>query len=166
VKHERIEDVVLRLGASIAAELDMELVDVEYRKEGADLVLRCLIDTERGVGIDDCQRFSEALGKVLDAVDPIAGSYLLEVSSPGIERPLKKEQDFIRFAGRQIAIKLHKAFNDRKKWQGVLLGMDDAKQLIRLQVERQVLEIPWVEIAKANLIAEFFGETERSKKQK
>jgi ribosome maturation factor RimP len=166
VKHERIEDVVLKLGASVATGLEIELVDVEYRKEGADWVLRCLIDTEHGVGIDDCQRFSEALGKVLDAADPISGSYLLEVSSPGIERPLKKEQDFIRFVGRQIEVKLHKAFNDRKKWQGVLLGMDDAKQLVRLQADRQVLEIPRAEIAKANLNADFFGETERSKKQK
>jgi ribosome maturation factor RimP len=166
VKHERIEDVVFELGAPVAAELCLELVDIEYRKEGTDWVLRCFIDKEPGINIDDCQQFSEALGKVLDAVDPISGSYLLEVSSPGIERPLKKEQDFIRFVGEQVEVKLHKAFNDRKQWQGVLLGMDEAKQLVRLQVDRQVLEIPRVEITKANLIAEFFGETERSKKQK
>jgi ribosome maturation factor RimP len=166
VKHERTEDVVGRLGAPVAAELGMELVDVEYRKEGADWVLRCLIDTERGVGIDDCQHFSEALGAVLDAADPIPGRYLLEVSSPGIERPLKKEQDFIRFAGQPVEVKLHKAVNDRKKWQGRLLGMDPSRQLVRLQVGDEVLELPRTEIAKANLVAEFFGETERSKKQR
>jgi ribosome maturation factor RimP len=91
---------------------------------------------------------------------------LLEVSSPGIERPLKKDADFVRFAGREVALKLHKTFNERKQWQGKLLGMDEAGRLIRIQVERQVLEIPRTEVAKANLVAEFFGETERSKRQK
>ena len=164
--HGRIEDTVFELATPVATELHMELVDVEYHKEGSDWILRCLIDTEHGVNIDDCQQFSEALGKVLDVTDPISGSYLLEVSSPGIERPLKKEQDFIRFVGRQVTVKLHKAFNGRKKWQGILLGMDEARQSIRLQVESQALAIPRAEIAKANLIGEFFGETERSKKQK
>jgi ribosome maturation factor RimP len=166
VKHERTEDVVYRLGAPVAAGLGMELVDVEYRKEGANWVLRCLIDTEHGVGIDDCQHFSEALETVLDTADPIPGSYLLEVSSPGIERPLKKEKDFVRFAGQSVEVKLHKVFNNRKKWQGKLLGMDAVQQVVRLQVEQEVLELPWANIAKANLIAKLFDETERSKKQK
>jgi ribosome maturation factor RimP len=167
VKHQRTEDIVLELGAPVAARLGMELVDVEYRKEGANWVLRCLIDTESGVGIDDCQQFSEALGAVLDAADPIPGRYLLEVSSPGLERPLKKDADFIRFVGREVTLKLHKTFNERKQWQGKLLGMDEAGRLIRVEVQRQVLEIPRTAVAKANLVAEFFeGDRKGSKRKK
>lgn len=155
MKKERIEDIVIRLGTPIADELKLELVDVEYRKEGADWVLRCFIDAEAGVGIDDCGRFSTALEKVLDAADPIPGSYLLEVSSPGLERPLKKEKDYLRFIGSRIEVKLHKALNNRKKYQGELLGFDEAEKTVRLMTDNQEIQIPLSEIAKANLIAEF-----------
>ncbi|HYH02888.1 MAG TPA: ribosome maturation factor RimP [Bacillota bacterium] len=155
MKQERIEDIVIRLGTPVAEELKLELVDVEYRKEGSDWVLRCFIDTETGVGIDDCQRFSNAFEKVMDAADPIPGSYLLEVSSPGLERPLKKEKDYIRFTGSRVEVKLHKALNERKKYQGELLGFNEAEKMVRLKTDNREIEIPLSEIAKANLIVEF-----------
>ncbi len=151
---ERIETVVERLGNQVAANLNYELVDVEYRKEGPDWVLRCFIDKENGVGIEDCQRFSEALDKVLDEADPIPGKYLLEVSSPGIERPLKKEADFIKFAGKLVEIKLNKAINNRKTYHGELLGIigGELDRRIGLKIDdTNILEIPRNEIAKANL---------------
>ncbi|HEY8462515.1 MAG TPA: ribosome maturation factor RimP [Bacillota bacterium] len=166
MKKERIEDIVIRLGTPVAQALNLELVDVEYKKEGANWVLRCFIDCETGVGIEECQRYSEALEKVLDTEDPIPGSYLLEVSSPGLERPLKKEQDYIRFAGNQVEIKLHKALNNQKKYRGELLGLDELKTTVRLNTGNQVMAIPLPEIAKANLIADFSSGTERGKKGK
>jgi ribosome maturation factor RimP len=167
LKQRRIEDIILELAAPLTEQLQLELVDVEYRKEGPHWILRCLIDTEAGIGLTDCQRFSEALGKILDDADPIPGSYLLEVSSPGLERPLKKTTDFIRFAGRQVELKLHKVINNRKQLQGELVGMDEAFRMVRLRLpDQQLVEVPLSEIAKANLNADFFGETERSKRKK
>lgn len=154
---ERIETVVKRLGNQVAADLGYELLEVEYRKEGPDWVLRCFIDHENGIGIDDCQRFSEALDVVLDEKDPIPGKYLLEVSSPGIERPLKKDRDFIRFAGKMVEIKLSKPINNCKTYRGELMGMvgDDSELKVALKIDKSnVLEIPRNEIVKANLILE------------
>lgn len=165
---ERIETIVERLGNQVAANLNYELVDVEYRKEGPDWVLRCFIDKENGVGIEDCQRFSEALDKVLDEADPIPGRYLLEVSSPGIERPLKKEGDFIRFAGKMIEIKLNKALNNRKTYHGELIGLlgDESERKVVLKIDDlNILEIPRNEIAKAKLLIDI-SSGEGGKKRK
>ncbi len=165
---ERVETVVERLGNQVASNLGYELVEVEYRKEGPDWVLRCFIDKDSGIEIDDCQRFSEALDTVLDEKDPIPGKYLLEVSSPGIERPLKKDHDFIRFAGKKVELKLIKAFNNQKTYRGELIGMvgDDSERKIALKIdESNIVEIPRNEIAKANLIFEIYGE-EGGKKRK
>lgn len=165
---ERIETVVERLGNQVAANLNYELVDVEYRKEGPNWVLRCFIDKENGIGIEDCQRFSEALDRVLDEADPIPGKYLLEVSSPGIERPLKKDEDFIRFAGKTIEIKLNKAFNNRKTYRGELIGMvgNESERKIALKIDNSnIVEISRNDIAKANLLIESFG-GEGGKKRK
>lgn len=157
---ERIETVVERLGNQVAAALNYELVDVEYRKEGPDWVLRCFIDKENGVGIEDCQRFSEALDRVLDQADPIPGKYLLEVSSPGLERPLKKDEDFTRFAGKAIEVKLNKPINNRRTYRGELMGIvcDETERRIALKIDDlNVMEIPRNQIAKANLVIEIFG---------
>lgn len=151
---ERIEAIVERLGNEVAAELGYELIEVEYCKEGPDWVLRLFIDHENGIGIEDCQRFSEALDVVLDEKDPIPGKYLLEVSSPGIERPLKKDHDFIRFTGNMVEIKLVKPINNRKTYRGELMGItgDDSERKVALKIDdSNILEIPRNEIAKANL---------------
>lgn len=157
---ERVETAVERLGNQVADNLGYELVEVEYRKEGSDWVLCCTIDKEQGIGIDDCQRFSEALDQVLDESDPIPGRYLLEVSSPGIERPLKKDRDFIRFAGKMVEIKLIKALNNLKTYRGELMGMvgDDSERKVAIKIDdSNILEIPRNVIAKANLTLEIFG---------
>jgi ribosome maturation factor RimP len=163
LKKERIEDAVVRLGTPVAETLQYELVDVEYRKEGTNWILRCFIDSATGIGIDDCQRFSEALEEILDREDPIPGSFLLEVSSPGIERPLKNKKDYIRFTGNKVEIRLHKAWNNQKRFQGELLGWDETAEKVRVKIEDRIMEVSLEEIAKANLVAEFFGGTERGK---
>ena len=92
----------------------MNLVDVEFLKEGANWYLRVYIDKPGGIAIDDCQAVSEQLSDKLDEVDPIKQSYILEVSSPGLERPLKKDSDFERFKGEQVEVKLFQPI-ERKK---------------------------------------------------
>lgn len=154
---ERIEDIVTRLGTPIAEELGYEVVDVEYKKEGSNWILRCFIDSPGGVGIDECQKFSEALEKVLDREDPIPGSYLLEVSSPGVERPLKKESDFQRFIGENVEIKLHKALNGQKKYNGRLSGFNETDKMIIIRIKDADVSIPLSEVAKANLSIDCFG---------
>ena len=102
---------------------DIELVDVEYVKE-RDWYLRIFIDKPEGIGLDDCQKFSEDFGKVLDKEAIITGSYILEVSSPGLDRLLKKERDFIRERGKTVDVNFYAPFNGKKQIVGVLKDFD------------------------------------------
>ena len=165
---ERTQTQIERLGIPVAAELGYELIEVEYHKEGPDWILRCTIDKEQGITTDDCQRFSEALEAILDREDPIPGSYLLEVSSPGIERPLKTDRDFIRFTGNQIELRLKKVFNNLKTFRGELLGLFDEgpETIIKLKIQgEQVLDVPKNEVLRARLISEIFGDEGGRKKK-
>lgn len=165
---ERIDAIVEGLGAPLAERLGYELVEVEYHKEGPDWVLRCTIDKDQGITTDDCQRFSEELEQVLDQEDPIPGSYLLEVSSPGLERPLKRDRDFQRFTGHKIELKLLKPIENRKVFTGELLGIaarDDVQFVIIKISDQQTMEIPRESIAKAHLVPELFGNEGGRKKR-
>lgn len=164
----RIVESVIKLASPLAEELGYELVDVEYRKEGPNWVLRCAIDCETGVGINECQHFSEALERLLDSADPIPGSYLLEVSSPGLERPLKKDGDFVRFAGKLVEIKLIQPLNDKKIYSGILSGVHHVENTNSFKVvidnNGQITEIPREIIAKAKLIEEILNPKKGGKK--
>lgn len=103
----------------------LELVDLEFVKEGVNWYLRVYIDKEGGVNIDDCELVSRALEAKLDEHDPIEQAYILEVSSPGIDRPLKKDADFVKYQGEIIDVKLYKAQNGSKQYQGKLLGLEN-----------------------------------------
>ena len=103
----------------------LELVDLEFVKEGVNWYLRVYIDKEGGVSIDDCELVSRALEAKLDEHDPIEQAYILEVSSPGIDRPLKKDADFVKYQGEIIDVKLYKAQNGSKQYQGKLLGLEN-----------------------------------------
>lgn len=116
-----------------------ELVDVEYVKEAGTWYLRAYIDKEGGITVDDCEVINRKLGDWLDQEDFIQESYILEVSSPGLGRPLKKEKDFARNTGREVEVKLYKALNKQKDYTGVLeaydkdtvtLGMEDGSQIV------------------------------------
>ena len=104
VVKENIAAVVERLSAPVVEELGMELVDVEFVKEGGRWMLRVYIDKPGGIGLDDCERVSQSLDTMLDEKDPIPQTFYLEVSSPGIERPLKKLRDFQRFCGHRVNV--------------------------------------------------------------
>lgn len=116
-----IEEIVL----PIIDEFEYELVDVEFVKESGEWYLRIYIDKEGGINLDDCTKVSRRVSDKLDEVDPIDFGYYLEVSSPGLDRPIKKDKDFVRFAGKKIKIKLYKALDGKKVFEGILLGLED-----------------------------------------
>lgn len=108
----------------IIDEFGFELVDVEYVKEGADYYLRAYIDKEGGIGVDDCADVSRKLSDKLDEADFIPDAYILEVSSPGLGRQLKKDKDFVREKGKQVDVKLFKALDSQKEFTGILDSFD------------------------------------------
>lgn len=127
----------------------IELAEVEFKLEGGRWVLRLYIDSVRGVTLDDCQMASRQVGALLDIKDPIRQPYVLEVSSPGINRVLRKKKDFNRFAGSPVRIKTRRKIDGRRNFQGILKGMDDAK--IILEMEGNRIEINAEDLEKARL---------------
>ncbi|NLJ86043.1 MAG: ribosome maturation factor RimP [Firmicutes bacterium] len=148
------EAIVTQLAEEIMADYpELELVDVNYAKEGATWVLRVFIDKEAGVDLEDCEKVSRRLSASLDEVDPIPGSYSLEVSSPGLERPLTKDAHFQRFAGKLVSVRTYAPFQGSKQWKGRLMGLVDGA--ITVEVDGEVIKIPRDQVAKANLAIEF-----------
>lgn len=136
----KIASIVYEMVEPIAAEQGVELVDVEYVKEGGQYILRVYLDKPGGVTIDDCQQVSNVLSDLLDEKDPIPEAYLLEVSSPGIDRPLKKDSDFVRFAGQKVDISTYAPVNGKKKkFTAELVGLEDQKIVVLLDGERLAL---------------------------
>ena len=130
----------------------IELVDVEFKKEGKNWVLRVFIDKEGGVTLEDCQKISRLAGDLIEVEEIIEPTYTMEVSSPGLNRVLKKEKDFIRFSGKKICVQCHAPLNGRKKFTGIL--KDFKNQSIHLEVDGQLQIIPINRVAKANLVIE------------
>ena len=124
-KREEYEKKAEELVMPLVEENKFELVDVEYVKEGSNWYLRYYIDKEGGITVDDCEIISRALSDKLDEKDFIEDAYILEVSSPGLGRPLKKPKDFERSIGKEVEIKLYKAINRQKDFEGTLIGYDD-----------------------------------------
>jgi len=153
----RIVEEAARIVAPVLEEQAMELVDVELRTEGRDLVLTIFLDKEGGITLDDCVAVSQEVGTLFDVENLIDRAYRLEVSSPGLERPLKKAKDFERFAGQTVKIKTRllcdpdNSGHPRKTFRGVLLGMDG--EMVRVQLKEKDVEASFTlsEIDKANL---------------
>ncbi len=146
---------VTGIARPILDSLGLELVDMEYGRVGRDAVLRIFIDKEGGVMLDDCAEFSRELSLILDVEDIIACNYSLEVSSPGLDRPLKKQADYDRFVGRLVKIRTYQPYmddsgNKRKTFLGKLDGLVDGVVRMTLN-EGQTASIPLDRVAKANL---------------
>ena len=129
-KREDHEKKAEELLLPIMQEHHFELVDVEYVKEGGNYYLRAYIDKEGGINVDDCEVVSRQFSDLLDAQDFIEGSYILEVSSPGLGRPLKKEKDYKRSMGKEIEIRTYRAINKEKEFYGVLSAYDETSVTI------------------------------------
>ena len=121
----KVTETVTALAAPIAAELGLELWDVEYVREAGQWFLRIYIDRDGGVSINDCESLSRALDPVLDEADPIPDSYVFEVSSAGAERELKRPGDFERFMGSPVEVRLYKPVDGSKSFVGTLSGYDN-----------------------------------------
>lgn len=149
---ERALKRVEELAGAMAQRAGCELVLVELVREPAGRILRVLVDKPGGVGLGDCQTISEDLSRALDAEPPVRGPYSLEVSSPGIERPLVKLADFDRFAGSKVAIRLRAPHEGRKRFRGDLIGTDGADVLI--DSEGAQVRVPFAQIARTHLVVE------------
>ncbi len=152
-KENRVEETIKSLVPPLIEPSGFELLEVEYQKEGNNWILRLFIDHEKGIDLDDCQMVSNLVSDELDKLDPIPHAYLLEVSSPGIDRPLKNARDFQRFQGHQVRIKLFVPKSGKKDYQGELMGIEDGLVVIRSANEKLFFRLE--EIAKANIMAEF-----------
>lgn len=141
------------LATPIIEENDFELVDVEYVKEGANWYLRIYADKEGGITIDDCVFISRALEQKLDEEDFIKDPYILEVSSPGLGRQLKKEKDFQRSLGEKVECKLYKAINKQKEFEGILKEVTE--DTVTLEVDSEDMVINRNEIASIRLAIDF-----------
>lgn len=137
--------------------LGLELWGVEYASQGRHSTLRVYIentDREAGISVDDCARVSHQVSGILDVEDPIAGEYRLEVSSPGMERPLYTLEQFAQYVGHPMKIRLRMAFEGRRKFEGVFKGIENDDELV-LEVEGEEYLLPFEWLDKANLVAVF-----------
>ena len=150
---KNVASVVKEIITPTATEMGYYLWDVEFVKEGADKYLRITIDNEEGITIEDCEKFHRAIDPLLDEADPISEAYILEVSSPGIERELKTPQHIDACEGWDVEVKLYAAIDGAKSFRGVLLESD--KTNIRIESNGKVMEFARSAVAKINTYFEF-----------
>jgi ribosome maturation factor RimP len=153
-KHEEYEQKTEALLKPILTENHFELYDVEYVKEGGNWFLRAYIDKENGITVDDCEIVSRTLSDLLDKNDFIPDSYILEVSSPGLGRQLKRDRHFEKSIGEEVEIKLFKPINKKKEFVGLLTAFDQNTITIELE-DQSLMEIPRSEIATVRLTFDF-----------
>jgi len=155
VKFDRLLQEVRQLIDPILQSRGVELVDLEYQRESHGWVLRAYIGREEGVSVtlEDCSEVSGELGAALEVQDLIPNPYTLEVSSPGLTRPLRKPEDYNKYRNRLVKIRTFEAIEGRKNFKGILQGLEGEK--VYLQMEGKILGIPLQGIAKANLEIEF-----------
>ena len=149
---KEIVDRVRAIADPIISDEGMELVDVEYQRESKGWVLRLYLDKDGGVTLDDCTRISQEVGRSLDVEDFIQIPYTLEVSSPGLTRPLKTEKDFMKYRNSLIKVKTLDPIQNRRQFKGRLLGVS-ANQ-IEMEAEGGIFQIPLSNVVKANLEVE------------
>lgn len=157
---ERVVDIVAKIFDKLVIEknLNYELVDIEFVKEGSDRFLRLYIDkinSDDKISIDDCEIVSKLLNTKLDEIDPIEENYYLEVSSCGIERPLKKLKDFEKNIGKLAQIKLYYPLNSKKIFEGIIVSIVDDNIIFKDELDNNDVEISFDKIANAKLLFRF-----------
>ncbi|MBD8520039.1 ribosome maturation factor RimP [Lysinibacillus sp. FSL R7-0073] len=154
----KVPSLIEELAKPIVDELNLELVDIEFVKEGRNWFLRVYVDTPEGsIDIDQCAQVSERLSLLLDEKDPITQNYYLEVSSPGAERPLKKDADFEKAIGKFIYVKTYKPIKDMKEFQGYLTSYEEHTLVmeVRIKTRKITVTIEQEKIALARLAIDF-----------
>lgn len=149
--------VTEELVVPILDSMNLELVDIEFEKEGKNWFLRVFVDKEGGVDIEECGQVSEQLSERLDKEDPVTFPYFLEVSSPGAERPLKNQKAFQQHVGNNVYVKLYEPLEDEKEYEGKLISLEDGIVILEVKVKtrKKQIEIPYDKIAKARLAVTF-----------
>lgn len=153
----KVTEVVEELVTPILNENELELVDIEYVKEGKNWFLRVYIDKDNGIDIEECGIVSERLSEKLDAIDPIPHNYFLEVSSPGAERPLKKEKDYQKSIGKNVFIKTYEPIDGEKAFEGVLTDYNGETVTVEVKIKtrKKTVVIPFDKIASTRLAVTF-----------
>ena len=147
---ENVIAVIEEYAVSLLEDRGLELVEVQFRRESHGWVLRLFIDSDKGITVDDCVAVSRGIGSWLDVEELIEQAYHLEVSSPGVERPLKKPADFERFAGRKARIKLKEPRDERRVFIGILESVQEND--VTLIVDEKPVTLFFEEISKARLV--------------
>lgn len=153
-KNGSVADIVTSLAVPLAEELGYSLWDVEYVREGAEYYLRITIDSEEGITIDDCETFSRAIDPILDEADPIADSYHLEVSSPGVERDIKTPEHIAYCLGETVEARLFAPLEGSRVHRGTLQGLDEEGNVL-LAIGENTLAIPRSAISRMTTVFEF-----------
>jgi len=149
----KITQIVQELAEPVVQAQGCSLWDVEYVREGSDYILRVIIDKEGGVDVSDCEAVSRALDPILDEKDPIPDSYQFEVSSAGLERALKRPEDFARFMGSPVTVKLYRPVNGMKEIPAVLQGYEDGR--VTVQSGKETVTFEKSQVALVRLRVEF-----------
>ena len=149
-----VEATIEEIVQPIVDAKNFEIVDIEYVKEAGEYYLRVYLDKEGGISLRDCEVVSRELSEILDKKDPIKENYFLEVSSPGLDRPLKKDKDFERYKGRDVEIKLYKSMNGSKQFEGELVGLTEDNN-IKVIIDNQEVEFTRKEVALIRLAIKF-----------
>ena len=144
---------VERLIEPILDEMDYELVDIEYLSERGRWILRIYVDKEGGVTLDDCARVSKEIGDLIDVKDIVEHEYVLEVSSPGLNRPLKRERDFLWALGKKVKIKMANPVKGQRNFVGYLKDLREG--MLHLEVDKTLIFLSRKDVKKANLVFEF-----------
>ncbi len=146
---EEIIQRVRQLADPILITEGLELVEIEFRREARGWVLRLYVDKEGGMTLDDCTWVNQEIGRSLDVEDWILTPYTLEVSSPGLNRSLKHEKDFLKYRDRRVKVTTNEPIGNRRQFKGRLRGIEDNQ--IQIEVDGEIFQIPLTKIAKANL---------------
>lgn len=149
----KVTELVTKLAEPVVAAHGCSLWDVEYVREGSEYFLRLYLDKEGGVDINDCEAISRAMDPILDEADPISGSYHFEVCSAGLERVLKRPEDFARFLGENITVKLYRPRNGQKEIPCVLRGYDNGR--LTVEAGKETITFEKSEVALVRLRVEF-----------
>ena len=147
---KNIAGVVRDLVSPVADSLGYMLWDVEYLKEGADMILRITIDSPEGIGIDDCEKMARAIDPIIDEADPIEVSYKMEVSSPGIERVLSRPEHFASCIGEKVEVKLYAPIDKKKQLVGILAAADE--KTVTLTVDDADITLEKSAVAKVSTV--------------
>lgn len=148
---ERVRSVAGR----VTADRGFELVDVELKRAAGGQLVRLYVDRPGGIGLDDLQSVSEEVSAILDAEDPIEGHYTLEVSSPGLDRPLRGEDDYRRFVGKLAKLSSYEPVEGRRHWTGRIVACDDGIVTLDLVGEKASARVPLAKVSHGRLEVEF-----------